>query len=47
MQGGATGLFAAVPLNLLNSSGSADYIVTGKDSVIGFKLKNKNNLHNC
>lgn len=29
MQGGGTGLFAAVPLNLMNRTGSADYIVTG------------------
>ena len=29
MQGGGTGLFAAVPLNMMNT-GTADYIVTGK-----------------
>ncbi|XP_012276769.1 probable phosphoserine aminotransferase [Orussus abietinus] len=29
MQGGGTGLFAAVPLNLMYKTGSADYIVTG------------------
>ena len=29
LQGGATGQFAAVPLNLMNGSGSADYIDSG------------------
>ncbi|XP_021919839.1 probable phosphoserine aminotransferase isoform X2 [Zootermopsis nevadensis] len=29
MQGGGTGLFAAVPLNLMSETGCADYIVTG------------------
>ena len=29
LQGGATGQFAAVPLNLLNGANSADYVVTG------------------
>ncbi|XP_008555170.1 probable phosphoserine aminotransferase [Microplitis demolitor] len=29
MQGGGTGLFAAVPLNLMSKTGTADYIVTG------------------
>lgn len=29
LQGGCTGMFAAVPLNLLSVSGKADYIVTG------------------
>ncbi|XP_034945187.1 probable phosphoserine aminotransferase [Chelonus insularis] len=29
MQGGGTGIFAAVPLNLISKSGTADYIVTG------------------
>jgi len=29
MQGGGTGLFAAVPLNLISHTGSADYIITG------------------
>jgi phosphoserine aminotransferase len=32
MQGGGTGLFAAVPLNLMSETGCADYIVTGKKS---------------
>lgn len=32
MQGGGTGLFAAVPLNLMSETGCADYIVTGKIS---------------
>lgn len=30
MQGGASSQFAMVPLNLMNGSGSADYIVTGQ-----------------
>ena len=30
LQGGGTGLFAAVALNLIGRTGSADYIVTGK-----------------
>lgn len=29
MQGGGTGAFAAVALNLLNRTGAADYVVTG------------------
>lgn len=29
LQGGGTGLFAAVPLNMMQT-GTADYIVTGK-----------------
>ncbi|KAH0566560.1 probable phosphoserine aminotransferase [Cotesia glomerata] len=29
MQGGGTGLFAAVPLNLMGKTGTADYVVTG------------------
>lgn len=29
LQGGGTGLFAAVAMNLLSKSGTADYIVTG------------------
>lgn len=29
MQGGGTGLFAAIPLNMMKT-GTADYIVTGK-----------------
>jgi len=29
LQGGGTGQFAAVPLNLIGKSGKADYIVTG------------------
>lgn len=29
MQGGGTGLFAAIPLNLISRTGRADYIVTG------------------
>lgn len=30
LQGGGTGLFAAVPLNLISETGCADYIVTGE-----------------
>lgn len=30
MQGGGTGMFAAVCMNLMNRTGKADYIVTGK-----------------
>ncbi|MPC65937.1 putative phosphoserine aminotransferase [Portunus trituberculatus] len=30
MQGGGTGQFAAVPLNLMARTGKADYIVTGE-----------------
>lgn len=29
MQGGGTAIFAAVPLNIMNT-GTADYLVTGK-----------------
>ncbi|KAF4519904.1 hypothetical protein B566_EDAN008280, partial [Ephemera danica] len=29
LQGGGTGIFAAIPLNLMNRTGKADYIVTG------------------
>lgn len=29
MQGGGTGMFAAVPLNIMNT-GTADYVVTGE-----------------
>lgn len=30
MAGGGTGEFAAVPLNLMSRTGTADYVVTGK-----------------
>lgn len=30
LQGGATGTFAGVALNLIGRTGTADYIVTGK-----------------
>lgn len=30
LQGGGTGLFAAVCMNLIGRTGSADYFVTGK-----------------
>lgn len=33
LQGGGTGLFAAVPLNLMSETGCADYIVTGEKKV--------------
>lgn len=29
MQGGGTGAFAAIALNLINKTGAADYAVTG------------------
>ncbi len=32
MQGGASGQFAAIPLNLMNKNGKADYIVSGQFS---------------
>ena len=32
LQGGASTQFAAVPMNLLNGSGKADYVVTGQFS---------------
>lgn len=31
VQGGGTGMFAAVCLNLMGKTGSADYLVTGND----------------
>lgn len=34
MQGGGTGQFAAVPLNLMSRTGKADYIVTGMHTYI-------------
>lgn len=37
MQGGGTGLFAAVPLNLIGKTGTADYIVTGSWSAKAVK----------
>lgn len=40
LQGGATGMFAAIPLNL-SKSGSADYIVTGNFSGIAAKEAGK------
>lgn len=30
MQGGGTGLFAAVAINLISRTGEADYFITGK-----------------
>jgi len=37
MQGGASTQFSAVPLNLLNGSGKADYVVTGQFSKKAYK----------
>lgn len=36
MQGGGTGQFAAVALNLIGKTGTADYIVSGEISMILF-----------
>ena len=41
MQGGASGQFAAVPLNLLNGSKKADYIVSGQFSGKAYKEAKK------
>lgn len=41
LQGGASTQFAAVPLNLLNGSGKADYIVSGQFSGKAFKEAQK------
>lgn len=41
MQGGATGQFAAVPMNLIGVTGSADYIVTGNFSGLAAKEAKK------
>ncbi|XP_055586810.1 probable phosphoserine aminotransferase [Uranotaenia lowii] len=41
MQGGGTGLFAAVAMNLINRSGSADYLVTGSWSAKAAKEAEK------
>ncbi|KAK7791835.1 hypothetical protein R5R35_001250 [Gryllus longicercus] len=41
MQGGGTGLFAAVPLNLMSRTGSADYFVTGSWSAKAAKEATK------
>ena len=41
MQGGASGQFAAIPLNLLNGSGKADYIVSGQFSGKAYKEAKK------
>ncbi len=41
LQGGATGQFAAVPLNLLPEDGKADYILTGEFSKKAFKEAEK------
>lgn len=34
LQGGGTGMFAGVPLNLMSRTGTADYVVTGTRNVI-------------
>ncbi|KAK0181908.1 hypothetical protein PV327_000092 [Microctonus hyperodae] len=41
LQGGGTGLFAAVPLNLMSKSGTADYVVTGAWSAKAAKEASK------
>lgn len=41
VQGGATAQFAAIPLNLLNGSGKADYIVSGQFSGKAFEEAKK------
>lgn len=41
LQGGASTQFAAVPLNLMNGSGKADYIVSGQFSKKAFKEAQK------
>ncbi|MBE6632204.1 MAG: aminotransferase class V-fold PLP-dependent enzyme, partial [Ruminococcaceae bacterium] len=41
LQGGASTQFSAVPLNLLNGSGKADYIVTGQFSKKAYKEAQK------
>jgi len=41
MQGGATTQFAAVPLNLMNKNGKADYIVSGQFSGKAYKEAQK------
>ncbi|XP_012260518.1 probable phosphoserine aminotransferase [Athalia rosae] len=41
LQGGGTGMFAAVPLNLLKKTGTADYIVTGSWSAKAAKEAEK------
>lgn len=41
MQGGGTGQFAAVCMNLMNKTGSADYIVTGSWSAKAYKEAQK------
>jgi phosphoserine aminotransferase len=37
MQGGGTGMFASVPMNLIGRTGKADYIVTGSWSSKAYK----------
>ncbi len=41
LQGGATLQFAAIPMNLMNGSGTADYAVTGNFSNIAAKEAGK------
>lgn len=38
LQGGGTGQFAAVPLNLIGKTGKADYIVTGACNIIMWSI---------
>ncbi|XP_066586622.1 probable phosphoserine aminotransferase [Prorops nasuta] len=41
MQGGGTGCFASIPLNLMNRTGTADYVVTGSWSAKAAKEAEK------
>ena len=41
LQGGASTQFAAVPLNLMNKNGKADYILSGQFSTKAFKQAQK------
>ncbi|MBR0302694.1 MAG: aminotransferase class V-fold PLP-dependent enzyme, partial [Clostridia bacterium] len=41
LQGGASTQFAAVPLNLMNKNGKADYILSGQFSTKAFKEAQK------
>jgi len=38
MQGGGTAIFAAIPLNIMNT-GTADYLVTGEIVIFIFLIK--------
>lgn len=43
LQGGGTGMFAAVPMNLISRTGVADYVVTGINCYVA--LNNLQNVH--